>query len=277
MDVVALAEDDPRRERAHRGRDARLLARRDHREDEDHDRAREDLAASHASDAVEEARGRAPRDGDENRHARDREDDAARDGGGARPAPGDEGRQEEEDRDHGEVLEEGDREEPPAVRGRELVALLEDREDDRRGRDRDEEAEEDGLIRRAPPEPRERVASGGRQGHLQRAADERRPAEGLQAPDRELEADEEEDERDAELRDRLDAVRVADPPERVRPDRDPGDEKPDDLRELQPAADEEDGERRREDDREVPQERPLPHAVSIGTNARSARRTIMMT
>ena len=116
VDVVAFAEDDPRGERAHRGRDARLLARRDHREDEDHDRAREDLAASHAGDAVEEARGRAPRDGDENRHARDRERDAAGDGGRPRPAPGDERRKEQEDRDDGEVLEEGDGEEAPAVR-----------------------------------------------------------------------------------------------------------------------------------------------------------------
>ena len=117
----------------------------------------------------------------------------------------------------------------------------------------------------ASPEPREREPAGGRQSHLERAADERRPAERLEAAQRELEADEEEDERDAELGDRLDAARLADPPERVRPDRDAGDEEPDDLRKLQPAADEEDGKRRREDDREVPEKRPLPHGVSIGT------------
>ena len=149
---------------------------------------------------------------------------------------------------------------------RELVALLEDREDDRRGRDRHEEAEEHRLVRRAPRRPREDGARGGRQSHLERSADEGRPAESLQPPDRELEPDEEEDERDAELGDRLDAARLADPAERVRPDRDAGDEEADDLRELQPPADEEDGERRREDDREVAEERPLPHEVSIGTN-----------
>ena len=103
----------------------------------------------------------------------------------------------------------------------------------------------------------------GRQRHLQRSADERRPAERLQAADRELEPDEQEDESDAELRDRLDPVRLAHPPEGVRPDHDARDEEADDLRELQPAADEEDGERGREDDREVPQERPLPHETSV--------------
>ena len=112
----------------------------------------------------------------------------------------------------------------------------------------------------ALPAARARTApAAGRESHLERSADEGRPAESLQPPDRELEPDEEEDERDAELGDRLDAARLPDPAERVRPDRDAGDEEADDLRELQPPADEEDGERRREDDREIPQERPLPH------------------
>jgi hypothetical protein len=50
----------------------------------------------------------------------------------------------------------------------------------------------------------------------------------------------------------------------VRADDDARHEEPDDLREPQPPAEPENGERSREDDDEVPEEGPLEHVRSIG-------------
>ena len=134
---------------------------------------------------------------------------------------------------------------------------------------------EERVVRLASQGPRRRRRGRRRDRHLERSPDERGSPQSLQPPERELEPDEEEDERNAELGDRLDAPRLADPAESVRADDDAGDEEADDLRQLQPTADPEDGKRRRKDDDEIPEKRPLPHGASIGRPLSESREGAM--
>src|SRR4029450_3019348 len=57
------------------------------------------------------------------------------------------------------------------------------------------------------------------------------------ARERPLEPDREQEENDADFGERLDGIRPGDEPERVRSDRDPGEEEPDDGRHAQPLRD----------------------------------------
>ena len=73
-DRLALGEDDPRREGAHRRRGARSLDEGDDAEDDDEGRGREGLRPRHADESVEDPRHEEAGDGDED----DRSDAARR-------------------------------------------------------------------------------------------------------------------------------------------------------------------------------------------------------
>ena len=77
-----------------------------------------------------------------------------------------------------------------------------------------------------------------------------------------LEADREQQEDDADFGERRDGVGLVDEPERVRPDRDAGEQESDDRRHAQPLRDDDDRDGDRDEDDEVAENGDFVHAVS---------------
>jgi hypothetical protein len=80
-----------------------------------------------------------------------------------------------------------------------------------------------------------------------------------------VQTDEEEDQRNAELRDRVDAIGIPDEPQRVRPDDDPGHDVAEHLRHAEPPPDEQQRKRGEQDDRHVEQQGLVMHAGRVSS------------
>jgi hypothetical protein len=218
--------------------------------------------AAEGGDAAEQPRDDHARDQDEREDADDRDRDARQHARQRRRISSrSEGGDEQHERNHREVLEERDPEEPPHERRSHLVAGGQDRKNDRRRSERDQDPVESGAARIGPERHPDQNDEQHRQPHLQRAGDECRLPERAELVERQVEADEKEDESDAELGDDLDLPGVADPAERVRSDHDAGHEVRDDLGHPEALAEKKQRKRRREDDRDVEEKAVLAHGV----------------
>ena len=187
---------------------------------------------------------------DQQRRLREHERDLAR-----RPALPGEDRDGEHHRDDGEVLEHENRDrEPP--RGRVgLGALGEQPEHDRRTAQRHEKA---GVhARREPDAERGEPArdDGDREADLHAAADEDCALEPRQVAETELDADREQQQDHADLGEHVHERLVRDDAERVRADRDAGEQEPGDRHEPQPERHERDDDARDKERDEFVQER----------------------
>ena len=133
------------------------------------------------------------------------------------------------------------------------------------------------VLERATRKPRKTPLSSGNAGErgerghgqggerdLEAPAQGEDPGQPAQLSRRELQADREQEERDADLGERLDLVGVADPAEAARPEDGARHEEPRDGGQAQPAQDQDHGERRPEDDDEVAEDPDLLHGVSRG-------------
>jgi hypothetical protein len=116
----------------------------------------------------------------------------------------------EENRHHGEVLEEEDREAGAADRARQLAPLDQELHDDRGRGQREAGAQHDRGGRAVAELPGDQADDGARDQHLERAEAEDQAAHLPQARERQLEPDHEEEEDDAELGQTPDAVEIVD-------------------------------------------------------------------
>ena len=140
----------------------------------------------------------------------------------------------EHERHDAQVLEEQDGDDDASVRRVELPAVVVDLENDRRRREREQRAEEDRQPRLVPTgEPATQRDGGDGRDHLQPAAADDPFGRCDDARERELEADREEQQDDADLGQRADGVGLTDEPQPVGPDGDAGEQKADDGRNAQ--------------------------------------------
>src|SRR4029079_5638290 len=120
-----------------------------------------------------------------------------------------------------------------------LVARRENRQNNGSRAERKHEAEEKAETKRDAGHRRDADRGERRQNHLQRSGEKCRAAENFEFSQRNMQADEEEDKRDPELRDRLDARRITDQSESMRPDHRPRHEVAQNLRQADALSDEE--------------------------------------
>jgi hypothetical protein len=267
VDEFRVAHDDARGKRAQSGGDPEAAGGGNRGDDQDDHARREHLAAAERRDPAEETGNHHARDQDESEHARDRdrdpdEDAGERRGAGARRKRGDE----EHERDHGEVLEQRNPEETARERGTHLVPGGEDRKHDRRGAESDQKSVEGTASGVGAKKEADHDHEQHGKGDLQRPRHERRAPHVAELVERDVQADEEEDERDAELRDLLDLMGLVDPAESVRSDEDACRQIGDDLGDPETFSEEEERERRRKDDRDVEEQAVALH----GTNSRGS-------
>ncbi len=129
-------------------------------------------------------------------------------------------------RDDAQILEDQRADDEAAVRGVELAALGERAQHDGRAREREDEAVEDGAAEGLPERQRHARRRRGGEAHLQRAA-ERDLAEDVAQPgERELEADGEQQQHDADLGQHLDCVHRRRQPESEGPEQRAGRQQP---------------------------------------------------
>ncbi len=255
--VLGLRDQEPGDEGAQGEREAERVGRPGEAQADRERAEHEQLAAARAHDEVEEPRHQEPGGDHHQHHRQERAAEAERQRAGRRRHRAAEDRGEHDHRHDQEVLVEEDRERHLAVRGLRLAPLVEQLQDDRGAREGDHHAEEDRLRGH---EAVDRGAAGDqRQGErrLERAAEQERPPHLAQPGERQLEADDEEEEDDADLGEELDRLGVVDQAERGGADQHPGHEQPDQRRQAQPVADQHHQHRGAEDrDRlleEVPQ------------------------
>ena len=219
MRVGRERQHEPADECAHREREADLL--RDHRrthhgEERDH---REDLARAHARDAVEQRGQHEAGDAREQRERRQRAQHRDRQLPTALARGKD--RHREQKRHDAQVLEQQDPDRELAVRRVDLAALRQERDHERRARHRDERAEHRRGARLRTERGRDRSDRAERDRDLETARDHRGPPHPPQPVERQLEADLEQQEYDAELGERLDARGIVDPAQSTGPEERP--------------------------------------------------------
>ena len=225
-----------------------------------HDREREDLAVAELGDAPEGARhGESPAD-DERRDHDDAEHDTSRRGAEAGRRAGEQ-RREEHQRHDAEILEQQDRDDDAAVRRVELGAVGVDLEDDRGRREREQRAEEHRESHRRAEGERCPGDGGYRDADLQPSAAQDPLPHANDPGERQLEPDREQEEHDADFRERRDVVGLRDEPQRVRPDGDAGEQESNDGRDAQTLRDDDDRNGDRDEDDEVAKDGDLMHAA----------------
>ena len=148
---------------------------------------------------------------------------------------------EQQQGDDAEVLKEHDADDQPAVRRVELIPAPQLLEHDRGARQRDEEPDEEtetpaGQRARKQEDEHDDRCGGG--ADLERAADEHLAPDATDLGERELQADGEEQQHDAHLRQHLDIVLRLDDADACRPGDRAGDDERDDRRDPDPAEDE---------------------------------------
>ena len=183
-----------------------------------------------------------------------------------------EDRHREQERHDAEVLEQQDPDRELAVRRVDLAALREQPDHERRARHRHERADHE----RAAPGRAEPDRRGGhereRDRHLEAARRERDAPEPRSAVDRQLEADLEQQEDDAELGEVPHALRIGDEPESARPDQRADREEARDRRQPQPLEERDPGRREREDEQQLDEKAALHLPLrASGQHTRRAR------
>ena len=220
----------------------------DHQDDGDE----EDLPAACAHHEAQEGGDEKPGRQDDGPHGqhRDAQDLDKPEEAGALPVGQD--RDQEHDGDDAQVLEDQNPERDLRLGRHQLAPLGVDPQDDGGAGEGDQESQEEGLG------PAEMEGEAGQEGQQRRAEDlegasqEHLPPHPGEAREGELDADGEEKEDDADLRQRLDLVAAADEPHAMGPEDDPRDQEPDDdgLAELLEKEDDRHGEG--EDDAQIP-------------------------
>ena len=162
------------------------------------------------------------------------------------------GRQQDHQGHHDEVLRDQDADHDPARQRPHAALVHQGLEADHRAAERNQRPEPD----RHHPGPAEQAAERGaeqdRQRHLDRRPDEGNPPDRLELLERELQAEGEQQERDADLGQQLDVVGVGDgPANRVRTDEHAGQDVAEDQRLAQRLGDETADQAGHDDDREV--------------------------
>ena len=222
---VRLGEEKAGEERAHRHREADFLHQRRGAEHHEERRGRHDFAGAAAGQNPEQpvqAVTADQHDGDDGGEGlADDEKGLGQGTLGRCPGRGEQ-RQKGEDRDDRDILEEQDREGALAIGRLHVVALAEHLQRDRGRRKAQREADHDGSMDRHAQRGRAAAEQNRRDAKLSEAEPEDVPSHRPEIRQLELQADDEEKEHDAELRNRRRGFGVPDEPKPGGPDRDAG-------------------------------------------------------
>ena len=280
MAVLALGEEQTRKEGAERHRQAGLGGEPAGAEHHEQGRRDEQLRAAGAGDRMQHrAQDEAP--GEQDRGQRqDRLEQRDRERGGDRGRIEREHRHQDQERHHGKILEQQDREGGAPGDGDLLAALDEQLQHEGRRRQREPAADDDRGRHVHAQGPRERGDQRGREQHLRGAEPEHEAAHDAQPLERQLEADREQEERDPELCQHLRRRRLGDQPERLGADQRAGREIAEDRADPQAPEQRHDHDRREKEDQKVPEDVGLGHRlagtrVACGTLARRTARRMM--
>lgn len=170
-------------------------------------------------------------------------------------------RNEEHQWNDSEILEERNTEESPRERRAELVALGEEREHDCRRAERYQHSVEKPHPECAAQSHGQARHGQSREPHLHRSGKKRRAAERAQPCERHVKSDEEEDQCDPELRDGFDALGIPDESEGVWADDHAGEDVAENDGNLESPAEEQEGKRCEQDDRNVDHQRRIMHSL----------------
>src|SRR5688572_4594790 len=256
MSVLRLGKNETGDERAESHRQSDLRGRDCHSEAEQDDREEKDFPLARRDDHLKEPRHeparRRYRERDEKSGLHDDDEKVLHVAAGAT-----EERRDEHHWDDDEILEDQDADRRTSMRRVELVAIGEHANHDRGAAQRDEHSEEDGDRQAQSERGRGRRRRTERQRNLERPAGEEKRADTRQLLDRELDADGEQEEDDADFRQRLDVLDTIDETESERAAEQPSDEESDDRRQPRAMERDDDDDAEAEDEEEILEEMRL--------------------
>ena len=220
--VLRLREDEPRQKRPDRQRKARGVGDERGAQAEEPDAQGEEFPVLEQHDPVEHPGGQQTPGEDQHRDDHQTANQSADGGRGGIALKARHQRQQQHERQDGEVLEDQQADRGLTVRCFEFLPVGDGLGDDRRGRHRAERAVEEGVGRRYPERDGGEGHDEDRPAHLDPAAHEHHAGPVPHLGERQFETDREQQQGDAEFRQRLDVLGNRDQPEAGGSDEHPG-------------------------------------------------------